>query len=234
MSTTFELEYHPTPTQIREVFAEEVAALGGDINGVYQDEHRLYARAVLPQAADVRPGDQLNAGIAVRVAGPEILVHPYTFRQVCTNGAIAAHALQSRRLERVMATEVFAPAYEVAATLNGFRLAMRSCAAPEVFATITAEMRSAAEQEADLMISLVPALSGMPQHIVTNLMVQISRQFGTDNDRTGFGMLNAVTAVARRLEDPETRWRLEALGGTLPARLARAEVPLPVSVALSA
>jgi hypothetical protein len=40
-----------------------------------------------------------------------------------------------------------------------------------------------------------------------------------DPDRSAFGLLNAVTSVARETRDPETRWRLEELAGGMPAWL---------------
>jgi hypothetical protein len=41
-----------------------------------------------------------------------------------------------------------------------------------------------------------------------------------------FGFMNAVTAVARDTRDPETRWRLEELGGAVP--LVRPTRPKPL------
>jgi hypothetical protein len=39
-------------------------------------------------------------------------------------------------------------------------------------------------------------------------------------DATLFGVMNAITAVARETRDPEMKWRLEQYGGGIPA-LAR-------------
>jgi hypothetical protein len=59
-------------------------------------------------------------------------------------------------------------------------------------------------------------------------------------DHTGFGLMNAVTSLARDTRDPDDRWRLEELGGGIgaailprqphdsPAHEASARRPAPV------
>src|SRR3712207_2083832 len=101
----------PTTDELRELLAEEERALGGTVPDVYDDGERLFARAVLPEAVEVRPGDRVRGGVAVRAAAGEVCVHPYTYRLICSNGAITAHALQARRIERA---EFYAPADVVA------------------------------------------------------------------------------------------------------------------------
>ncbi len=43
------------------------------------------------------------------------------------------------------------------------------------------------------------------------------RSFLESEDHSAFDLMNAVTAVARDQRDPEVRWRLEELGGGVPA-----------------
>jgi hypothetical protein len=231
MSTIHRREYQPATRDIREVFAEEISALGGTVPDVFEDGERLLARAVLPPDVEIRPGDHVRAGVAVRAAGPAILVHPYTFRLVCTNGAIAAHALASRRVERCEGTSVGVPERDVWVSMTEFRTAVRACAVPQVFATVAAEMRSATEVEADLALQLLPALRRMPQHVVARVLPSIVARFEAGGDRSAFGLMNAVTSVARDVREPETRWRLEELGGTTPARLRpKPRIAPPASV----
>ena len=220
MSTTDRLQYFPTTGDIRAVFVEEIASLGGTVPDVYDDEERLFARAVLPVDADILPGDRVRGGVAVRVTGPELLVHPYTFRQVCSNGAIAAQAIDTRRLERMESTGVLVPTYEASVTLTDFRLAVQACAAREAFTTVTNEMRSATQIEADMALHLMPILARMPGNMAAEWVPQIFHRFTVATDRSVFGLMNAVTSVARDTRDPEARWRLEDLGGSIPARLA--------------
>jgi len=224
MSTTYRPEYLPATREIRDTFADEIRLRGGMVSDVFDDGQRFIARAVLDADTEIRRGDSVRAGVAVRAAASEILVYPYIFREVCSNGAIVAHALESRRLERTESTEVFLPTYDIAVTLTDLRDAIRACASGEVFATAADEMRSASETDADIALHLLPALARMPRHMVALVLPQIFQRFSTGGDRSAFGLLNAVTSVARDTRDPETRWSLEELGGTMPARVGRRTV----------
>ena len=219
MSTTHRPDYLPATGTILDAFIEEVESLGGTVPDVYDDGRRLCARAVSPESSDVRPGDVIRGGVAVRVSGSEIAVHPYTFRQVCSNGAIAAQAVETRRLDRVDARDGFAPRYEVSVALVDFRFAVRACASPDAFGRVRDEMRSAAEMDADVALQFLPYVSTLPPHVAASVVPLIFQRFAADRDSTVFGLMNAVTAVARDIRDPDTKWRLEELGGSMPARL---------------
>ena len=229
MSATYAREYLPTTRQIRDTFAEAIATLGGEVPDVYDDGRRLFARAVLRADAEVRPGDRIRGGVAVRADGVDIQIHPYTFRKVCSNGAIAAHALETRRIERVESTEVFVPSYDVAVVLAELRFAVEGCAAPEAFERTTNELRSAAEVRADVALQLLPSIANLPQQLAATVLPLIFQRFAADADRSAFGLLNAVTSVARDTRDPEMRWRLEELGATIPTRLQPRRTAPPVS-----
>jgi hypothetical protein len=208
--------YWPTPRDIEELFAEEITAAGGKVTDVYNDGARLFARSTLPQVLEVRPKDKVQGGVALRSIPGEIQVHPYVFRRVCRNGAIMAHALETLRLEAGQFPDSPDCVVEVTAEL---RQALRACCTEEAFTASTEEMRSAATIDADLMIQLLPALARMPQDTVAHVLPLIMRRFERRRDRSVFGLMNAVTAVARETRDPETRWRLEELGGGIGARL---------------
>ena len=221
MTTTGQPEFLPSTREIRDAVAEEIATLGGVVSDVFDDGQRLFVRAVLVSDAAVQPGDTIRAGIAVRVTGSEIAVHPYTYRQICTNGAIAAHALESRIVERVEQTEVFAPASELALTWKNFREAIRACASKDAFETVIGEMRSASAVQVDVALQLLSSLSRFPGHMVGSVFPQIMQRLAVEGDRSAFGLMNAVTSVARDTRDAAVRWDLEVLGGGIPARLVR-------------
>jgi len=71
-----------TTTQISAVFGEEIAARGGQVRDAFDDGLRLFARAVLPQMDEVRPGDQVQGGVAIKACEEEVCLYPYIFRQV--------------------------------------------------------------------------------------------------------------------------------------------------------
>src|SRR5438874_7593391 len=112
--------------QISEIFSDEIAAAGGNVHDRWDDGSRLFMRSTLPQIKEVARGDGVKGGVAIRASDGGISVHPYTFRLVCTNGAIHARAVQSQQI--IMSDEM--PAIEAEVEL---REAIRACCAPEAF-----------------------------------------------------------------------------------------------------
>lgn len=216
--------YLPVTHEIRDLFAEEIGSLGGTMQDVLDDGRLLFARALLARDADVLPRDKFNAGVALRVIDDEVLVHPYTFRQVCKNGAIAAQALEARCVERAAFS---ASSEAVEDVLSQVRQAVRACASKGAFSASAAQMRSAARTEADASTLLMPMMSMMNVALARRLYYEILEQFEAAGDRSLYGLMNAVTALARETRDPETRWRLEELGGGVPARLMPKRKPSP-------
>ena len=212
-----DLTFRPSTSAIAGVFAEEIAELGGAVTDLLDDDTRLFARATLDARDTLGPSDVVRAGIALRVTGPEVVVHPYTFRVVCANGAIHAHAISTRCVDR--AGLAVAPTIVERVALD-VRAAVRACADPRVFVDVAGEMRSAAQVQADLFIQLMPALAQMPFEFLGHVLPQIFRRFDEDGDRSALGLVNAVTSVARDTPDPALRWRLEELGGAVAARVA--------------
>jgi hypothetical protein len=195
---------------IRSLFAEEVAAAGGSVSDTFDDGKRLFTRSILPGVREVIPGDAFQAGVALRSSDEGTWVHPYLFRQVCRNGAIVAHALQSQHVE---SGEFDTPA-EAAATV---REAVRACCSGEAFTEAITTMRTARERVAGVAINLLPLLSRLPPELGTQIFRKVVERFFDGEDASQYGLMNAVTSVARDTADPDLRWRLEELGGGLPA-----------------
>jgi hypothetical protein len=199
----------PTTATIKALFDEEIAAVGGVVSNSFDDGIHLFARSMLPQVREVRTADNVQGGVALRASQTDIWVHPYVFRQVCSNGAIMAQAIQSRHVE----CPEFATEYEVTETV---RVAIRECSSPEAFAVSTRQMRSAREIQADLALNVISILTSAHSHVDPRVLQVIMERFFGDNDQSRFGLMNAITSVARDTPDPELRWRLEELGGGVP------------------
>src|SRR5882724_6138886 len=127
-------------TQIREIFESEITQAGGSVTDVFHDDSRLFLRSTLPAETDIRPRDRLRPGVALRAIDDAVLISPYTFRVVCSNGAIMAHAFQTRRLNWV--SDGAAP-YELLEASDQLRHAIRNCARPEAFEAAADQMRTA-------------------------------------------------------------------------------------------
>jgi hypothetical protein len=113
-------------------------------------------------------------------------------------------------------------------TLETLAEAIRECGSEAAFQAAGDQMRSAVEVEADLVLNMLPMLARMPREWSMQFLADISNRFTAESDRSLFGLVNAVTSVARDTEDPEARWHLEELGGGLlvPGELSQ---PMPES-----
>ena len=220
MTTTHRPQYSPTTQDLLDAFTEEMTLAGGTVTDPYDDGRNLIARAVLPASAEIRVNDKVNAGVAIRAFRNEVVVYPYTFRQVCTNGAIAIQALQSRQFSRVQ-TQFASPSYEREVVLANLREAIRECASPEAFAAATSDMQAAASTEGSWAFPLLTHVARRQRVAIRASVAAIMERYRAAGDRSAFGVMNAVTSLARDTEDPETRWNLEAVGGEFPAVVRR-------------
>jgi hypothetical protein len=194
--------------EIHTHFLEEVSDAGGVGSDTFDDGQWLFCRSILPWVADVRPHDEMKGGVALRAVECEIAVHPYLFRTVCENGAILAHAIETRRVEN----SDFRLREEVTEEL---REAVRTCCAEEAFTDAAQQVWLTVHRDVDRALALLPFLSRLPSQAGAEILRQIVARFSEDRERSQFALANAVTSVARDTRDPELRWRLEEFGGGL-------------------
>ena len=194
---------------ISDIFQQEIAERSGEVLNVVQEKTRLFARSVVPDIADVLPKDHLQGGVALRATESEVWVSPYVFRFVCSNGAIMAHALQTRQLSDMDWQDPWSAA-------NSLREVIQACCQPEAFASAVQEFRLATKM---IVVPGPHLLTWLAQSgLADNGLYQaIMDQFFREPDETRFDLTNAVTAVARETRDPDVRWRLEELGGAIAA-----------------
>jgi hypothetical protein len=199
-----------TTEAIKDLFTREISAAGGEVSDTFDDGSCLFTRSVLPQVREVQRTDKVQGGVALRASEQEVWVNPYVFRLICRNGAIRAHALETRHFE-------FAECGTTEEAAGALRDAIQACCSPEVFKAGVDEMRSARGAEVDLVLELLPLLSHFPPSRQASLLRIITDRFFQETDRSRFGLLNSVTSLARDSRDPELRWRLEELGGGIAA-----------------
>ena len=80
----------PTIEVIQDTFVREITQLGGSATEAVRCDELLIVRSRLPHTEEVRAGDEIEGGVALRATGLEVFVHPYTMRKVCQNGAVMA------------------------------------------------------------------------------------------------------------------------------------------------
>jgi hypothetical protein len=206
-----------TTDQVSTIFAEEISARGGTVHDTFDDGAALFARSILPQLAEILPGDRVQGGVAIRASEQEIFVHPYTFRLVCSNGAISAHATQTRHIKIGASTDPVHVEWAL-------REAVQLCCAPEAFSNSAEEMRSAAGVRVDLLLTLIPMLSRLPAELGSSIISELmGHVIDTNPHDSRYKLMNVVTATARDTRDPEAKWRLEELGGAI----AAGQIPTP-------
>ncbi len=207
-----------TTREIGAIFSEEIAAAGGSVSDTFDDGTRLFVRAILPAQCEIKARDRVRGGAAIRATDQDIWVHPYIFRQVCSNGAIIAHATESRHLE--LADFQIGSAETL---VEALRETVQACCAQDAFETATDLMRSSVDSQVDLALTLMPMLARLPASVSADFLASIMDQFFKARDHSRFGLMNAVTAVARDTRDPEIRWQLEIIGGDIPAEIPSRE-----------
>lgn len=137
----------PTTSEVRELAEEVVVRAGGRIYECQIDEQQLFLRGLLPMEDEVRAKDVVQAGVALMTVGEDIRIHPYTLRQLCTNGGIRAHAIQTRTVRRVGFS---ASSDAISAVVADVREAIQACSQPEVFAQGLKEMKFLTQTDARL------------------------------------------------------------------------------------
>jgi hypothetical protein len=213
----------PTSDEIRDAFEDEVTRYGGQVTDVYDRRTMLFLRSVFPTKQLVRPGDALKGGVALRTHQDQVHVHPYVFREVCRNGAISAIVLESTRIAR---HDFAASNEQIEDVLHGIRQAVGVCSDESVLNTAVVDMRQSMRNPADLnMLLNLIAMTRDSEVVVSRYFDQIVEQFNVEGDDSVYGLMNAVTATARETRDPEDRWRLEELGGGIPALISPVRKP---------
>lgn len=187
---------------IQAMFAEEIAARGGRVSDSITKGRLLFLRSILPDMQEVQRDDRVQGGVALKSNGVKAWVHPYVFRQVCSNGAIMAKAIETRQVVDLDSRDPELAIYELRETVS-------ACAAPEVFHEAARLMRSSRSSFADLALNMLPMMRRFPSSLFSNIM----QSFFEDDDHSAFALGNAITAAARDADDPEVRWDLEELGG---------------------
>ena len=211
----------PATTDFLSGFSETISSLGGKVSDTYDDGKRLFVRSTLPGVRNVNAGDGLQGGVAMRATDHDLHIHPYVFRQVCRNGAIFAQAIGSTKI-------VANDALTTETILTQAQHAILACCQPDVFAQTAEQMRSAAgEPNLNFVLNVLPLLGRIARNM-PGVIESFLKRLEDDGDRSRYGVMNAVTAIARDTRDPEQRWRLEELGGGIAALRLPTPAPRPI------
>jgi hypothetical protein len=204
----------PPPKEVLSIVEEELAGIGGRISDSFRHRGRLFLRATVPHTQQVRPNDHIQGGVAVTTVGREIGIHPYVFRQGCRSGAIMSKTLGHRRIRR---TDVDATTQTLGRLRKKLRARVQESASADTLHLITSQLRAASMSKVDVALQMSTVISRIPRRHSSLLLSQILSEFHDDDDSSVYALMNAVAAVARDEDDPETKWDLEELAGSVPA-----------------
>lgn len=197
---------HLTTAQVLELFTEVITTYDGEVADTFHSNDRLFTRSILPDVEEVRPKDRLQGGVALKATSKDIWIYPFVFRQVCKNGAILAETIASQHIADI-------DHQHPETVRETVREGIEACCCTELFQDNVERMRSAATGHVNLMLTMLPLLRQLPSELEEDFSSKIISQFFQERDSTRFGLANAVTAVARDVQDPTVRWNLEEFGG---------------------
>jgi len=190
------------------VFTEEITCRDGQVLDTVMSKSHLWSRSVLPRFAEARPGDPIQAGVALSARGNDVYVYHYLRRLVCRNGAIRMLPAESGRFERLD----WLPQAEA---LTFIRETIVSCCAEEAFSDAMRGVREIAVARALRHPEMQRLLARVAPHVLRHELVEILDRFQRTGDRSCYALANAITAFARDTRDPHRRWDLEELGGAI-------------------
>jgi hypothetical protein len=214
-----------TTQRILEVFSDEIATRGGKVTDKSINERQLFARSIVAFTENVKPGDRLHGGVALKARQGEVCINPYVLRKVCTNGAVMSQALESTRLTHL-------DWGDPNEALDKIREAVNQCCAEEEFQVSVEQMRIAIDAPADLsfIASSITELLGDQ----SELMLRIFERLASGTPPSAFELMQDVTSFARDLKDPVLRWDLEELGGAIAATCSQSSPMIPIGEAVLA
>jgi hypothetical protein len=152
----------------------------------------------------------MDGGVALRFDAKIIEIRPYLLRQVCTNGAIMIQSVWATTLPRTECTvDLLQESLAKAGTAEAFEIAI-------------ADIRRMPQGGVDMAMSMMSLFPRLSEYLDSAALLDLLERFANGGDLSGYGLMNAVTSVARDTKDHERRWRLEELGASVPAILSTA------------
>ena len=95
------------------------------------------------------------------------------------------------------------------------RESLHMCIQEQDFGGYAEKMKRARGLFPDPRLTLMPHLSRLPADQASEILEVIHKRFTAGADESRYGLINAVTSLARDTRNPELRWSLESIGGEL-------------------
>jgi len=169
---------------------------------------------------EIREGDIIHGGLIIRnseVGASSFRVEPFLLRKVCSNGLIGKHSLKKIHLGRQTAEEGEIEWSDETKRLEDkafwakVRDIIRNTFDRNIFLSWIEKMKEAAETEIEKpkeAIDNVVRYAGLTEEQKNILLMHFT-------EKTKYGLVNAITSLARDTKDIDERIRLEEIGGKL-------------------
>lgn len=182
---------------------------------------KFYLRALLPSLErEIKVGDAVQAGVEIRnseVGSGALVIQPFVLRLICTNGmTVNDFAARKLHVGKRIEDETFYSDEAVEADDNAFWLVardnLRSALTEVRFEEIVA--RLAEIVHGDKIQAPIAATEQLQQRfgLTDGEREAVLRNLVSEGDLSQWGLLNAVTATAKEVDDFDRQADLEALG----------------------
>ncbi len=203
-------------------------------------ENKLHVRALFPQLErDVKAvGDTVRWGVSItnsEIGSGSLTISSFVLRLACTNGMVADRVLNARHIGKredvgILSNEALA-ADDVAFWLAA-RDELRALCTEAAFQTVVDRLEGLSEQR---VVSPVAATRTVASEygLTDDEQEAVMLMFASGNQNAGFGqwgMLNAVTAVAKTIESFDRQAELEGIGWQIAQMPERAWVRVAETV----
>jgi hypothetical protein len=198
--------------RVAEITNEETLAAGGAIRDRIQDASRMFLRTRLRHREAARLDDEIEGGVALKMIRSQVWVRPYTFRLVCENGAILPAVDEADCIDLTLLPGDVQE--------ESLRESIRDAGKEAPFRNF---MRGIHDMQDPMVMTLM--LRYLSQ-FAPDLVLDILSRTREEGDLTAYGIFNGITSLARDSSDPVERWRIEEIGGGIPAWLEQAQTDL--------
>jgi len=191
-----------------------------EIHSADLTETMLYLKAIdRTLTAGIRNDDLVSGGLIIRnseVGASSLRVEPFILRQVCSNGLIATQTLRKVHLGRQMDEGAIdwsdeTKELEDRALWAKVRDVIRATFDKQIFESWVEKLRESTEiviEKPIKAVNNIARLIGLSEEKKNQLLMHFS-------EHTKYGLINAVTTLAREVESIDEQIRLEEFGGRL-------------------
>lgn len=208
--------------QVIKAAGEEAAQYGAKVAKCELTDTRLYMKLIVPHSTEeIRQGDKLVQGIIFsnsEVGAGSFRAEPFAMRLICKNGMIGMDTFSRIHLGSKMDEGIWKSSdtenLETQTIYSQVKDLVKATFDPTAFAIWMDSLKQTTESYLDRpsdAVKNIVAEYKIPEYMTDNILNALV----SEEDNTQYGLINAVTTVARQTESIDQRIDLERIGGVL-------------------